>query len=86
MLRDCAEALQESRTAETDSLRRELFDKDGSPWGNWNLTTHQMKKELGRYGIKPKTVRVGGKAVRGYHVKRPCVAFRGNTLFSLACQ
>jgi hypothetical protein len=70
MLRDCVEILSGgSKGAEPNWLRQQLFNKEGSPWQGWNLTTYQMKELLKRYGIKPKTVRAGA-LVWGYHLNQ----------------
>jgi hypothetical protein len=70
LLRDCKEILESDKTAEPDWLRQQLFNKEGSPWGAWNLTTYQLRQKLGDLYIKPKTVRVSGKPcpVKGYHL------------------
>jgi hypothetical protein len=72
MLRDCRELLEHQRAAEPDWLRQQLFNKEGSPWGAWNLTTYQMKGILSDLYIKPKTVRVTGhaKPSKGFHINQ----------------
>jgi hypothetical protein len=51
-----------------ERLRIELFNREGSPWNDQGLTTNRMKAALKRYGIKAKTVRLGAKTEKGYHI------------------
>ncbi len=51
-----------------DKLRIELFNREGSPWGDQGLTINQLKTALKRYGIKPKTIRLPEGSAKGYHV------------------
>jgi putative DNA primase/helicase len=54
----------------TKSLLSALADLEGRPWAEWNrgrpLTTRQLGTLLGRFGIKPGTIRVGDATPKGY--------------------
>jgi hypothetical protein len=75
LLRDCVVALEHARTCEPDWLRAELFNMSDAPWSAWGkngtgLTTFTMKQWLKDYGIKSYAVKVGGRTVKGYHIKQ----------------
>jgi len=76
LLRDCAEILESCKTCEPDWLRTQLFNMSDAPWSTWGkkndtgITTFALKQWLKDYGIKPKTVRVGGSPVKGYHINQ----------------
>jgi putative DNA primase/helicase len=54
----------------TKALLSALGDLEGRPWGEWNrgrpLTARQLGTLLGRFGIKPGTIRVGDATPKGY--------------------
>jgi hypothetical protein len=69
LLTEAAEILKDHKgKLSSDELRRELFNREGSPWNDQGLTTSRMKAALKRYGIKPKTIRLGAKTDKGYHI------------------
>ena len=77
LLRDCVAILDQphTRTCEPDWLRAQLFNLTDAPWGTWGkkgtgLTTFMLKQWLKDYCIKPYTVKVAGRAVKGYHVNQ----------------
>jgi putative DNA primase/helicase len=54
----------------TKSLLAALADLEGRPWAEWNrgrpITPRQLGTLLGRFGIKPGTIRVGDATPKGY--------------------
>ena len=54
----------------TKALLESLAELEGRPWGEWNrgrpLTARQLGSLLGRFGIKPGTIRVGDATPKGY--------------------
>jgi hypothetical protein len=54
----------------TKALLAALADLEGRPWAEWNrgrpLSARQLGTLLGRFGIKPGTVRVGDTTPKGY--------------------
>jgi putative DNA primase/helicase len=54
----------------TKALLTALGDLEGRPWAEWNrgrpLTARQLGSLLGRFGIKPGTIRVGDATPKGY--------------------
>jgi hypothetical protein len=54
----------------TKALLSALADLEGRPWAEWNrgrpLTARQLGTLLGRFGIKPGTIRVGEATPKGY--------------------
>ncbi|WP_247315121.1 DUF3631 domain-containing protein [Ralstonia pseudosolanacearum] len=56
-----------------------LCEDDEAPWKTWNrgkeMTTRQLGKKLGEYGIKSKVVRIGYDAPKGFDVDQFSDAF-----------
>jgi putative DNA primase/helicase len=54
----------------TKSLLAALTELEGRPWAEWNrgrpITPRQLGTLLGRFGIKPGTIRVGDTTPKGY--------------------
>jgi putative DNA primase/helicase len=54
----------------TKALLASLAELEGRPWAEWNrgrpLTARQLGSLLGRFGIKPGTIRVGDATPKGY--------------------
>jgi putative DNA primase/helicase len=54
----------------TKALLSSLAEMEGRPWAEWNrgrpLTARQLGALLGRFGIKPGTIRVGDATPKGY--------------------
>jgi putative DNA primase/helicase len=54
----------------TKELLASLAELEGRPWAEWNrgrpLTARQLGSLLGRFGIKPGTIRVGDATPKGY--------------------
>jgi putative DNA primase/helicase len=54
----------------TKALLAALADLEGRPWAEWNrgrpITPRQLGTLLGRFGIKPGTIRVGEATPKGY--------------------
>ena len=54
----------------TKALLAALADLEGRPWAEWNrgrpLSARQLGTLLGRFGIKPGTIRVGDTTPKGY--------------------
>jgi putative DNA primase/helicase len=54
----------------TKALLESLAELEGRPWAEWNrgrpLTARQLGSLLGRFGIKPGTIRVGDATPKGY--------------------
>ena len=54
----------------TKALLSALAELEGRPWAEWNrgrpLTARQLGALLGRFGIKPGTIRVGDATPKGY--------------------
>lgn len=54
----------------TKALLSSLAELEGRPWGEWNrgrpLSARQLGALLGRFGIKPGTIRVGDATPKGY--------------------
>lgn len=54
----------------TKALLGALADLEGRPWAEWNrgrpITPRQLGTLLGRFGIKPGTIRVGDATPKGY--------------------
>jgi putative DNA primase/helicase len=54
----------------TKALLASLTELEGRPWAEWNrgrpLTARQLGSLLGRFGIKPGTIRVGDATPKGY--------------------
>jgi hypothetical protein len=52
------------------ALLESLAELEGRPWGEWNrgrpITARQLGSLLGRFGIKPGTIRVGDTTPKGY--------------------
>jgi len=50
-----------------------LCEMEERPWGDWNqgeaITTNKIAKHLKPYGIRPKTIRIGGETAKGYEKK-----------------
>lgn len=60
-----------SRISMADLLA-ELLADDESPWKTWirgrEMTSRQLGKELGKYGIKSKTVKIGYESPKGFMI------------------
>ena len=53
----------------TEAILTALCDLDESPWGDIRgkaLDARNLSRRLGKYGIKPKVIRLGDKTARGY--------------------
>jgi len=53
----------------TEAILTALCDLDESPWGDIrgkSLDARNLSRRLGKYGIKPKVIRLGDKTARGY--------------------
>jgi hypothetical protein len=66
--------------ATTKALLESLAEQEGRPWAEWNrgrpLTARQLGSLLGRFGIKPGTIRVGDATPKGYVLGDLVDAFR----------
>jgi hypothetical protein len=54
----------------TKALLSALAELEGRPWAEWNrgrpLSARQLGSLLGRFGIKPGTIRIGDATPKGY--------------------
>jgi hypothetical protein len=53
----------------TDAILKSLTDMDEAPWGDIRgkeLNARGLARRLGKYGVKPKTVRIGDATPKGY--------------------
>ena len=69
LLSDIREAFKEKNVLATSDLLEILNNMDEAPWGDLRgkpLDSRGLAMRLKKYGVAPKTVRIGGATPKGY--------------------
>ena len=73
LLRDLRVVFGERRAMATEGILPALWAINESPWGSWYgrvFEARDLAAFMEHFGVSSKTVRVGGRPVKGYHVNQ----------------
>jgi hypothetical protein len=86
LLQDVKKVMPSNGHIFTETLIDKLYDLDDAPWAEYNFKAYDLVKKkissrqianlLGKYGVKPTTVKIGGIPRKGYKSDDLSIAFK----------